>query len=109
MEHDRPSGNRPSAVDAFGRKLGSIIPFVFPHCTDGPRNPKTGQRWYVKGDRRKNFRRDGRPHASGRAGSPGMLRHDFRRTAARDIVNAGTPEKVAMTITGHKTRSVFDR
>jgi hypothetical protein len=35
--------------------------------------------------------------------------HDFRRTTARDLSHAGSPDHIAWSIMGHKTRSIYDR
>ncbi len=64
------------------------------------------------------FHRAGKPvvdfkrlwrRACAAAGVEGRIPHDFRRTRVRDLVNAGVPDKVAMSWTGHTTREVFDR
>ena len=39
----------------------------------------------------------------------GLVIHDFRRSAIKNLMKAGVNEKVAMKISGHQTRAVFDR
>jgi len=64
------------------------------------------------------FHRKGRPIKSFRAAfesackaarCPGRLIHDSRRTAVRNLVQAAVLERTATTISGYKTRSLFDR
>lgn len=81
------------------RTDGKIVPFVFCY-TEGT---KAGHRITESG-----FNKAWRG-ARISAGCPGRIPHDFRRTAVRNLVRAGVPERVAMQLTGHKTRSVFER
>jgi integrase len=74
------------------REEGIVCPWVFPR----------------RGKRFASYRKSWAT-ACKKAGLPGRIPHDFRRTAVRNLVRAGVSEKVAMQMTGHKTRSVFER
>jgi integrase len=39
----------------------------------------------------------------------GLKLHDFRRSAARNLIRAGVDRGTAMSITGHRTESIFER
>jgi integrase len=81
---------------------GTIVPSVFWRMkTKGRRGPKSPHRVVRFNKAWKN--------ACAAARCPGRIPHAFRRTAVRSFVRAGIPERVAMGLTGHKTRSVFER
>jgi len=56
-----------------------------------------------------SHRLDGWNEACEAVGLGGLYFHDMRRSAIRNLKRAGVQDSVAMRISGHLTRSVFDR
>ncbi len=86
------SGELLEIVDRANAKRRPDCPFVFHRDGD------------AIGDFRKAW-----STACKAAGLHPILVHDLRRTAVRNMVRAGISDRVAMTLSGHKTRSIFDR
>lgn len=80
-------------VGEISKATGRIVPWVF--CQDN------GSALY---DFRKAW-----ASACRKAGVPGRLVHDFRRTAVRNLERAGVPRSSAMKLTGHRSESVYRR
>ena len=64
--------------------------------------------FHRQGKRLRDFRTAWK-RACAAAGLDGKLLYDCRRSAARNMINAGVSTKKAMAITGHETRIMFDR
>jgi integrase len=95
-------------VERLQRKTGRVVPWIF--CRkDGAPVGDFKRAWATACIRAGFFRVVGTDGKGRSIKVPTMLFHDFRRTSARNLIRAGISETVAMKLTGHRTRSVFQR
>jgi len=74
-----------------------------------PVQPRSSEFLFARGSKPIKDFRESWNLACEAAGVPGLLFHDLRRTAVRNLRRAGVAESVIMKITGHRTRGMFER
>lgn len=85
-------GRERERTTAIEQARGRIIPWVF----------------HRSGEPIRTFRRAWLT-ACAKAGVPGKIPHDFRRSAVRNLERAGVPRSAAMAMVGHRTESIYRR
>jgi len=104
-----PRRNTKNLAGKVAPLYGDMVPWIEMALSEIEQTWPACQRLFHADGKPLTFRRKAWASACVRAGVPGLLFHDLRRSAVRNMVRAGIPEKVAMAISGHKTRSMFDR
>jgi integrase len=98
-------GKRPRTAPIYGDLLPALSHQKTERDANWPDVPWVFH-WHGKpiGHSLKGWRRSAKA-----AGVPDLLFHDLRRSAIRNMERAGIPRKIAMSISGHRTESVYLR
>ena len=91
------------ATTAAERRLGRVIPWIFHH---------EGEPLFYRTKRGllpSAYLREAWAAACAATGLEGRLRHDFRRTAARNLLRAGVPVPTVMAAVGWETEAMLRR
>jgi integrase len=98
-------GKRPRTVPVYGDLIPALLHQKAEHDANWP-----DVRWVFQRQRKPiGHSRKGWRRSADAAGVPELLFHDLRRSAIRNMERPGIPRKTAMSISGHRTESVYLR